>query len=76
MFYKDFKRRILLAHSVKLVGWPGGLGEFRNASNIGNDKLREVIARLKTNVCRFEPMTPEEHDKLKEEIEGKLSTAV
>jgi hypothetical protein len=74
MYYGDFKRRILLEYSVKLVGWPEDLKEFRNASNIGNDKLREVIALMKTNVCRFEPMTSEEHNKLKEEIEGKLSS--
>ncbi|KAG9088930.1 hypothetical protein FS749_001757 [Ceratobasidium sp. UAMH 11750] len=68
MKYTNFKRRILKAYSVKLVGWPDSLGEFRNPSNMGNDVLTKVIALFKKNICRFERMSPEECEELDKEL--------
>ncbi|KAG8717228.1 hypothetical protein FRC09_014583 [Ceratobasidium sp. 395] len=68
MKYSDFKRRVLRTYSVKLVGWPQALGEFRNPSNIGNESLQKVIALFKKGECYFEKMSDEECNKLDEEL--------
>ncbi|KAG9083732.1 hypothetical protein FRC07_013828 [Ceratobasidium sp. 392] len=71
MKYTNFKRRILKAYSVKLVGWPNSLGEFRNPSGMGNDALQKAIVLFKTNECRFERMSAEECAELDDELTDK-----
>jgi hypothetical protein len=59
MSYKNFKRCICDTYGVELVGWPEQF-EFSNPSNLGNEKLKKLLALLQTNACRFEKRSPDE----------------
>ncbi|KAG8703422.1 hypothetical protein FRC09_004175 [Ceratobasidium sp. 395] len=61
MKYKNFNVDVCQKYQVKLVGWPvEELGEIRNPSLIGNKVLKQLVALLKSGVCHFEKLSPEE----------------
>jgi hypothetical protein len=76
MQYEKFKHCILLAHSVKLIGWPEPVKSLHHPNNFGNADLQKVVTLLKTGACRFERMTPEEHTRLEAELDAGKSTTI